>query len=145
MRAALVVLTCSAMLVMATGAARSFAAETRRYECNLRGVVDGDTISCDVDLGFAVGLTKQSVRIAHINAPELHSKDPQERQRAQDARDFVTAKLGHAPIYLDVKPPVYKDKYGRILAVVVAGGEDVGAAEVAAGLAKPWEGEGAKP
>lgn len=129
-----------------TSRAADAAKPLRRYECRSPSVVDGDTIRCgEVLLGLRAALVNQTVRIAHINTPELRSTDAAERSRAADARDFVTAALAKAPVYLDVNPAEETENYGRILAVVVAGGKDVGASELAAGLAKSYEGRGPKP
>lgn len=45
----------------------------RRYHYNafVRDVYDGDTITVDIDFGMDLMLTRQRIRLAHINAPEL--------------------------------------------------------------------------
>lgn len=44
------------------------------YRAEVEAVVDGDSIWCLVDLGLGVN-TRQKLRLAHINAPEVISKD----------------------------------------------------------------------
>ncbi len=45
---------------------------------NIR-IIDGDTIEADVDLGFRIR-QRQIIRLAGIDAPELRSKDAEERK-----------------------------------------------------------------
>lgn len=56
------------------------------YLATVANIVDGDTIDIDVDLGFHVS-TRQRVRFAQVNAPELDSAE------GRAARDFVAAEL----------------------------------------------------
>ena len=50
--------------------------------------MDGDTLDLDIDLGFDIRYTTR-VRLARINTPELHSKNPTEREKAKQAKQFV--------------------------------------------------------
>ena len=78
-------------------------------------VVDGDTVDAVIDLGFSLAL-KQRLRLTGIDAPELLSKDPAERQLAQEAKDFLTGKLYSAKA---IRIATSKDdKYGHILAEI---------------------------
>ena len=104
-------------------------------------VVDGDTLDVWLirkqDRGvFAAGMCR--VRLAHIDTPELRSKDPLERAAAAAARDRVQelARPGQLAT-------VYEygiDKYGRTLASIEVTGVDIGQALLAEGLARPYEG-----
>ncbi len=44
------------------------------YNATVTKVVDGDTIHCDIDLGFGVILKNQTFRFFGINAPEIHGE-----------------------------------------------------------------------
>ena len=44
---------------------------SREFPARLINVHDGDTVRCDIDLGFAVSLSNVSCRLLGINAPEL--------------------------------------------------------------------------
>lgn len=86
-----------------------------QYKATLLNVVDGDTIDMDVDMGFSVRI-KQRLRLLGIDTPELNSKDPVEREKALQAKQFVldTLKIGGTYVI-----DTYKDdKYGRLLAVI---------------------------
>jgi micrococcal nuclease len=58
------------------------------YRGKVVRVIDGDTIVVDVDLGFYIW-TRIHLRLAGIDTPELRSKDPDEKLRAQEAKAFV--------------------------------------------------------
>jgi len=75
-------------------------------------VVDGDTVDVVLDLGFGVTI-KQRLRIIGVDAPELRSKDPGERERAQGAKAFAEQWLISSG---QMVVTTYKDdKYGRML------------------------------
>ena len=101
-------------------------------------VIDGDTlrVKARVWLGQEVDTL---VRLHGVDAPELDGRCADERRRAEDARAFVRRWTQDRPVTLvDVRT----DKYGgRVLArVMAADGTDLGAALVAAGLAKAYRG-----
>lgn len=53
-----------------------------------RRVVDGDTIDVEIDLGFyQFGVYR--VRLLGVDTPELRDRDPDERERAKEAKTFV--------------------------------------------------------
>jgi endonuclease YncB( thermonuclease family) len=99
-------------------------------------IIDGDTIEVTLDLGW--GLYKRDhVRIAGINAPEKVTA------AGKEAKAFIQTLL---PVGADVTIVSKQlDKYGRALAEVLVGKVSVGPAMVAAGHAKPWDGQGQKP
>lgn len=76
-------------------------------------VYDGDT--CRVVIRYQGDLVKLTLRLMHIDTPELRSKDPEEREAAKAARDrlrelclgkIVEVQLGDF------------DNFGRVLAVL---------------------------
>lgn len=75
-------------------------------------VVDGDTIDTLIDLGFNISI-KERIRINRIDAPESNSKDVQERQLANEAKEFVANWLVNQN-KLIIKT-TKDDKYGRML------------------------------
>jgi endonuclease YncB( thermonuclease family) len=102
------------------------------------GVLDGDTllVRARIWLGQEV---ETLVRVAGVDAPEMRSACAAERALAERARDFVVRLVGEREVQLrDVR----YDKYGRrVVARVEAGGTDVAAALVAAGLGRPYAGK----
>jgi endonuclease YncB( thermonuclease family) len=55
-------------------------------------VIDGDTVDVFVDCGFREYKTMR-LRLAGINAPEMHSPDPDARLAAQAAKAWLTSLL----------------------------------------------------
>lgn len=121
------------------------------YQYRARAVSnhDGDSVSLIVDLGFQVSVAIQ-VRVLGINAPELAT--PQ----GPAARDFVAGWLAAAgpgpwPLVIASQKglrPIDPDKFGGRWDATIwrtSDGTELGAATVAAGFAKLWDGRGAKP
>ncbi|MGI8425443.1 MAG: thermonuclease family protein [Actinomycetota bacterium] len=113
------------------------------YAARALNVLDGDSVYLEIDLGLKV-MTRAHVRLAHINAPELH------QEKGAAARDRLTELLRTYPIGeeplnrypLTIKTTKDKtEKYGRWLATIkIAEGLDVGETLVKEGLATPYEG-----
>jgi micrococcal nuclease len=83
------------------------------YKAKVVGVYDGDTITCEVDLGFEVKMTIK-VRLLGIDTPELRGE---EREAGLVVRDIVREMILDKEIHLKTK----KDKtgkYGRYLGEV---------------------------
>jgi micrococcal nuclease len=109
------------------------------YQATVDKVVDGDTLDLQVDLGFGV-FTRQRVRLLGINAPEHNTDD------GKKAIAFVQAWVKeHGPTFTVRTLKDKKEKYGRYLATLLSDTEELGQALVDAGLAVPWDGEGARP
>lgn len=100
-------------------------------------VVDGDTFEARAAIWLGQSIDVR-VRIAGIDAPELHARCEEELARAQAARDWLANRIEGGEVRLSA---VHYDKYGgRVDAVVRDSGGDVGAALIAAGLARPYSG-----
>lgn len=107
-----------------------------------RGVVDlvhdGDTVNVKLDVGFDLTVYAR-VRVHGINAPELSTK------AGKAARDYGQALLpAGTPVSV---MSLGWDKYGGRIEgdINVDGLGDYGAALVAAGHAKVWDGRGPRP
>lgn len=101
-------------------------------------VVDGDTISVELDLGWHLSLTTK-VRVAGVNAPEIGTSE------GVLARDWVVSQLlrlpnGDIAEYRPITVVSHSlDKYGRVLGEVLWSSPDgpvsLGPALLAAGHA----------
>ena len=49
------------------------------YHARVNKVIDGDTINVDLDLGFNVVLSNQSVRLLGVDTPESRTSDKAEK------------------------------------------------------------------
>lgn len=79
------------------------------------GVVDGDTIDVDIDLGFNVSFS-QRVRLAGIDTPESRTKDLNEKRLGLEVKEWLKSKLKDAEeVIIKTEKPDSSEKYGRIL------------------------------
>lgn len=126
----------------------------RHYEAQLVRVVDGDTIEVTVTARAATRLpgrevelstsAVETVRLAGMNAPEMHGKCDQEKMAARAAKLFLEERLRGAPLEL-VTRGEETERYGRVLADVQIAGVSVSAEMVLRGLAVPYHGERRDP
>lgn len=84
---------------------------------------DGDTITFDLGANVPEIFRTMPLRLYGIDTPEIKAKTLQERERAINARDFVTQQMKDAHIInlADCKG----DKYFRILCSVRYDGKDL--------------------
>lgn len=105
--------------------------EDYTYEATLVRVIDGDTIICDIDLGFYM-TARMPVRLAHINAPEHNAVG------GSEATAHLKTILGDGKLLLKTFKP--HDKYGRYLAEVFCDGNNINQIMIADGHAVAYEG-----
>lgn len=82
------------------------------YKVRLASVYDGDTFKVYLACRYPLFCKKISVRVNGIDCPELKTKDPCEKQAAQQAKLFTKAFLKSGPVILR---NCQKDKYFRLL------------------------------
>lgn len=89
------------------------------------GVVDGDTIDVDIDLGFNVSYA-QRVRLAGIDTPESRTTDKFEKSLGLEAKEYLKSKLKDAKlIVIKTEKPDSSEKYGRILGWLYVDGNTI--------------------
>jgi micrococcal nuclease len=99
---------------------------------------DADTLVANLDLGWHVGLSKQPIRLARCDAPELATP------AGKMALAYVRTLIQPGEKFTLVSHSL--DKYGRVLGdVKLADGRDVADTLIANGYALPWDGTGVKP
>ena len=112
------------------------------YRCNLVKIIDGDTIDVDLDLGFAVVLKKQRIRLYGINTPESRTRDLEEKKYGLAAKARLRELLEEADT-ISIKTEIDKKargKYGRILGTVMVGTTNINSLLVDEGHAIPYYG-----
>lgn len=80
-------------------------------------VVDGDTVDFTIDLGFGV-FTKQRIRLAGIDTPELRGGTVESKELAKKAKARVEEFLSSGEVFVKTE----KDrtgKYGRYLGYII--------------------------
>ena len=107
------------MIIISLWAACSMAS-TNEYQADVLRVVDGDTIVLRIHLGFDVTMDSHC-RFYGVNAPEIHGVS---YTNGMISRAFVSSMVSNRTIRLltlDDK----RDKYGRILGIIVVDGKNV--------------------
>ena len=105
------------------------------YHATVDRVIDGDTLICNVDLGFHC-YAKVHVRLLGINTPELNSRDQMERLKAQDAKLFLTNMLKDKTFVLRSSKT---EKFGRWLGEIFIDDLNVANVMLFNGLGVPYE------
>jgi Kyanoviridae endonuclease len=104
-----------------------------QYRAKVVRVVDGDTLHLDVELGFDV-TRRDSFRLYGINAPERGTPEG-----TQATQWLVEHLKGHETIVVTTHKDD-REKYGRYLATLWIGGNNLNEAMVAEGHAVPYSG-----
>lgn len=106
------------------------------FQARVLRVIDGDTLIVQVGLWFGQSIIEH-IRIFGIDAPELRGRCPSETEAAKSARQYLAGLVASGPVELrDVR----REKYGRALASVTAGGIDISSRMIEAGHARPYGG-----
>jgi len=75
-------------------------------------VYDGDTVHAVFTHPDSSKIYKYKIRLAHIDTPELNSKNPKEVKKAKEAKKIVEEMIQDKIVYLELEG---EDKYGRLL------------------------------
>lgn len=107
------------------------------------GVVDGDTIDVDIDLGFDISITKR-VRLAGIDTPESRTSDKAEKVLGLEVKNLLKETLKKATnVVIRTEKPDSSEKYGRVLGWLFIDGaeQSFNEAMIASGYAWEYMGE----
>jgi len=94
------------------------------YKAKVISVYDGDTITVDIDLGFNLWLHNEKLRLSGINAPEIRTKNKDEKKRGFMARDYLKSIIDQKQILIKTLRDK-KGKYGRYIAEIYYKGENI--------------------
>lgn len=93
------------------------------YKAIVTKVYDGDTITCNIDVGFDLVLNDKRLRLREVDTPEIRTRDLQEKKKAYEARDFVRNKIAEVNHIIYIK--THKaGKFGRYITDVWLNKED---------------------
>ena len=94
------------------------------YRCIITKVVDGDTVKCDIDLGFGIEQHNETVRLKGIDTPESRTSDKDEKPYGLLSKKKLTEQIEKAEVVKIVTTRDEKGKFGRILGTLVADNDD---------------------
>lgn len=108
-----------------------------QYRAIVRDVLDGETITADLDLGFYVWRHRERMRLFGVDAPSLEGA---EKAQAQKARDGLSGRILGKELVICTVPEKgsfdpLSEQYGRFLAKVYLGDESINEWMVSEGLA----------
>ena len=107
------------------------------YSAQVLRIVDGDTFLARIHVRPGMDVATK-VRLRRIDAPELHARCADEFAKAQAATQALRVMLADREVTL---AGIGFDRYGRVLAdVATRRTPDVGAAMLAQGMARPYQG-----
>lgn len=89
------------------------------YRAKITKIVDGDTIKCDIDLGFSTILANQTIRLYGIDTPESRTRDKEEKYYGKLSAAFLQDKCPKGS-YITLRTHLdKKGKFGRILGEII--------------------------
>lgn len=91
------------------------------YHAKVTNVVDGDTIVVDIDLGFNVVLSNQSVRLLGVDTPESRTSDKVEKVFGLASKDYTKAFVENCKKDIIIRTHKSDDseKFGRLLGEII--------------------------
>ena len=89
------------------------------YRATLLKIVDGDTIDCDIELGFGVVLSNQRIRLYGIDTPESRTRDLEEKKCGKLAAKYIQDHIQVSTTFTLRTRLDGKGKYGRILGELI--------------------------
>ena len=94
------------------------------YKAKITKFVDGDTVRCDIDLGFDTILHNQTIRLFGIDTPESRTRDKEEKYYGKLAAKFLKDQCYKKNIILRTHKD-QKGKFGRILGEIIVDGVNI--------------------
>jgi micrococcal nuclease len=91
------------------------------YHAKVTNVVDGDTIVVDIDLGFNVVLSNQSVRLLGVDTPESRTSDKIEKIFGLASKEYAKEFVENCKkqIILRTHKSDDSEKFGRLLGEII--------------------------
>ena len=111
------------------------------YKAKVTKVIDGDTIRCDIDLGFDIVMTNQTIRLYGIDTPESRTKDLEEKFYGNLSKDFLNDYCPKGSFITLRTHLDEKGKFGRILGELIVNKVNLNEQMIENGLAVHYEGQ----
>ena len=111
------------------------------YKAKVTKVVDGDTIKCDIDLGFDIVMTNQTIRLYGIDTPESRTKDLEEKFYGNLSKDFLNDYCPKGSFITLRTHLDEKGKFGRILGELIVNKVNLNEQMIENSLAVQYEGQ----
>ncbi len=112
------------------------------YNCEIKRVVDGDTVDVIIDLGFDI-FYKSRVRLYGIDTPESRTRDKDEKVRGLMSKQYLIDELEKGQVVIKTHKDK-KGKFGRVLGEMYVGDKNINLMMVDDHLAVKYEGQNKK-
>ena len=93
------------------------------YNCEIKRVVDGDTVDVVIDLGFDIHYASR-VRLYGIDTPESRTRNKDEKVRGLMSKQYLIDELDKGQVVIKTKKDK-KGKFGRVLGDIVVDGKNI--------------------
>ena len=111
------------------------------YSCEVKRVVDGDTIDVILDLGFDI-FHKCRVRLYGIDTPESRTRNKDEKVRGKMAAAFLKDAIENGEkVVIQTKLKDSRGKFGRVLGEIIVDDVNINQAMVDNYLAVAYFGQ----
>ena len=111
------------------------------YKSKVTKIVDGDTIKCDIDLGFDIVLSNQTIRLYGIDTPESRTKDLEEKYYGNVSKQFLNDYCPKGS-YITLRTHLdKKGKFGRILGELIVNKVNLNEQMIEENLAVEYHGQ----
>ena len=84
------------------------------YHAKIVKVYDGDTCTCEIDLGFNI-TRRVKIRLVGINTPEIRTKKKKKKEAGYKSRDWLAERVLDKKVLLHTAK---KGKFGRWLGTI---------------------------
>ena len=111
------------------------------YKARITKIVDGDTIKCDIDLGFSMFLSNQTIRLYGVDTPESRTSDKEEKYYGNISKQFLKDYCPKGS-YITLRTHLdKKGKFGRILGELIVNDTNLNKALIEENLAVEYFGQ----
>jgi len=111
------------------------------YKAKVTKIVDGDTIKCDIDLGFDTILSNQTIRLFGIDTPESRTRDKEEKYYGNISKQFLNDYCPKGSWIILKTHLDKKGKFGRILGELIVNKVNLNQQMIEENLAVEYNGQ----
>ena len=111
------------------------------YPAELDRVIDGDTITCTLDLGFKIHYWTK-IRFYGVNSPESRTRNNREKEAGLRAKARLIELLDEADLHIQ---SYGVGKYGRVLGILYDGRKNLFDILLKEGHLRPYDGGKREP
>ena len=111
------------------------------YKARIIKIVDGDTIKCDIDLGFDIVMANQTIRLYGVDTPESRTSDKEEKYYGNLSKQFLNDYCPKGTWIILRTHLDKKGKFGRILGELIVNDTNLNKALIEENLAVAYFGQ----